>query len=256
MREDCVNNDYIKTGSISALLDISTGSIVSVVGCGGKTSLIKLIADENKSKKVLISPATKIFPMCSDRVMLCDTLESSIEHIPQAGIQCLGVLNTRNGKLEALPKYALAALATLYDVVLIEADGSRGLPCKGWLKNEPVVPFFSTHTVGVVSLCALGKQATKEFVHHLPEFLSLTGLNEGDIITEQAIENMICAPFGMFKNSVGKNFLVVNKVEDEYTEKCALNLLGNIKIKYPKLFCKLISGSVHGIKTGGRFICL
>jgi probable selenium-dependent hydroxylase accessory protein YqeC len=231
--------------SLSALLDISARSIVSVVGCGGKTSLIELIADENRNKKVLVSPTTKIFPIHSDEVVLCGTLESSIEHTPRTGIQYLGVLNKRNGKLEALPKYALAALATLYDIVLMEADGSRGLPCKGWLKNEPVIPFFSTHTVGVVSLYALKKQATKEFVHHLPEFLSLTGLNEGDIITEQAIENMICAPFAMFKNSVGKNYLVVNKVEDEQTEKHALEFLGKIKTKYPKMFNGLIYGSVH-----------
>jgi len=232
-------------GSLSVLLDISVGSMVSVVGCGGKTSIIEMLANENRDKKVLVSPATKIFPMHTDDVVLCDTLESSIEHTPQAGIQCLGVLNKRNEKLEALPKYALASLATLYDVVLMEADGSRGLPCKGWLKNEPVVQFFTTHTVGVVSLCALGKQASKESVHHLPEFLSLTGLTEGDIITEQAIEDMICAPFGMFKNSVGKSYLVVNKVEDEFTEKCVLVILEKIKEKHPKMFERLVYGSIH-----------
>jgi probable selenium-dependent hydroxylase accessory protein YqeC len=255
LRKDSTDTENKEADCLSALLDISAGSIVSVVGCGGKTSLIGLIAEENKNKKVLVSPTTKVFPILSDEVVLCDTLESSIEHVPKTGIQCLGVLNTRSGKLEALPKYALAALATLYDVVLMEADGSRGLPCKGWLKNEPVVPFFSTHTVGVVSLCALGKQATKEFVHHLPEFLSLTGLKEGDIITEQAIEDMLCAPLGMIKNSIGKNYLVINKVEDEHTEKHALIILKNIKTKHPKLFCKIIYGSVHG-KTWGPSPCL
>ena len=240
-----MNKDDLRADSLSVLLDISVGSTVSVVGCGGKTSLIELIADENRDKKVLVSPTTKIFPLRSDGVVLRDTLECCIEHTPQIGIQCLGVLNKRNGKLEALPKYSLAALATLYDVVLMEADGSRELSCKGWLKNEPVVPFFSTHTVGVVSLCALGKRATKDFVHHLPEFLSLTGLTKDDIITEQAIKDMICAPFGMFKNSVGKNYLVVNKVEDELTIKRSINLLKTINTKYPKMFEKLIYGNVH-----------
>jgi probable selenium-dependent hydroxylase accessory protein YqeC len=245
LREDCTDRDNIKADRLSALLGISTGSIVSVIGCGGKTSLIELLADENRDKKVLVSPTTQIFPMHSDGVVLCDTLESSIEHVPQAGVQCLGVVNKRNGKLEALPKYVLAALATLYDIVLMEADGSRGLPCKGWLKDEPVIPFFTTHTVGVVSLCAMGKPATKEFVHHLPEFLSLTGLTEGDIITEQAIADMICAPFGMFKNSVGRNYLMVNEVEDDGAEKHAMVILEKIKDKYPKQFSGLIYGSVH-----------
>jgi hypothetical protein len=75
--------------------------------------------------------------------------------------------------------------------------------------------------------------------------LLLTELSEGDIITEQAIIDMVCVPFGMFKNSVGKNYLMVNKVEDEGVEKRAIVILERIKAKHPKLFSGLIYGSVH-----------
>jgi ABC-type hemin transport system ATPase subunit len=34
-------------------LDISTGSVVAVIGCGGKTSLISLLAGKLRNKKVL-----------------------------------------------------------------------------------------------------------------------------------------------------------------------------------------------------------
>ena len=234
-----------ETEDISALLDIKTGSLVSVVGCGGKTSLIKLLAAENNNRKVLVSPTTKTFPMISDGVILCDTLESSINHKPQTGIQCLGVYNKRNKKLEALPESILTGTIKQYDIVLIEADGSRWLPCKGWRSNEPVVPSYSTHTVGVISMSALGKAATAETVHHLPEFLALTGLEEGEIITDQVLEDMVCLPGGMFKNSVGEKYLLVNRVEDEETVKITKSFLGNIKEKYPDRFKRLIYGSVH-----------
>jgi len=233
---------------LSALLDISVGSKISVVGCGGKTSLIELIAGDNRDKKVLVSPTTKMLPMKSDTVMLCDTLESCALHTAQQGIQCFGQYNDKNGKLEALPEKTLSEISTHYDIVLMEADGSRGLPCKGWHQNEPVIPSFSTHTVGVMTLCALEKPATGENVHNLPEFLSLTGLNEGEEITKQALETMSCSPGGMFKNSVGEKYLLVNKVDDEVSENVALSFLQNLNEKYPRFFKKLIYGSVHGNK--------
>jgi len=233
-----------ETEDISALLDIKTGSLVSVVGCGGKTSLINLIADRNSDKKVLVSTTTKTFPMISDKVILCDTLKSSLEHEPQPGVQCLGQFNERNGKLEALPEHILVDIVPHYDIVLMEADGSRWLPCKGWSDNEPVIHYFTTQTVGVITMIALGKKATKEVVHHLPEFLSLTGLIEGDIITEQALEDMVCLPGGMFSKALGQLYLLVNQVEDDKTAHKAETFLKTIKTKYPGRFKRLIYGSV------------
>ena len=206
-------------------LDICGGSVIAVTGCGGKTSLIQLIADKLRDKKVLVSPTTKMFPI--------------------KGIQCQGMLNEVNGKLEALPVETLARLIHQYDITLLEADGSRGLPCKGWLPNEPLIPPYCTHTVGIVSMSALGKAATKTVVHHLPEFLLLTGLEKGDTITAQALEAMVCAPEGMFKSSAGKQYLLVNQVEDDTAVCAAQSFLQIIKEKYPDRFKRLIYGSVR-----------
>jgi len=230
---------------VTDLLEIAHGSVVAIVGCGGKTSLIELIANSNKNSKVLITPTTKTFPMISDDVILCDTLQCSVEHVPQTGLQCLGQFNEKNGKLEALPEHILVDLIPHYDIVLMEADGSRWLPCKGWRDNEPVVHYFSTQTVGVVTMNALGKPVSEKIVHHLPEFLSLTGLKEGDIITEKVIEEMVCLPKGMFKNSVGHQYLIVNQVEDEVAVRSAESFLQTVKRKYPDRFKRLIYGSVH-----------
>lgn len=230
---------------ISTLLKIATGSRVAVVGCGGKTSLIELIAAQNNDKKVLITPTTKIFPMRQEGVTLRNTLEDAIGHVPQTGVQCLGQLNKGTGKLEALPEHVLANLASHYDIVLMEADGSRSLPCKGWRANEPVIPAFSTHTVGVVTMSALGIAATGEVVHNLEEFLTLTELCEGGMITEQALADMVCLPNGMFKHSVGHRQLIVNKAETKREIRIAESLLNNIKARYPSLFESLIYGSVR-----------
>jgi probable selenium-dependent hydroxylase accessory protein YqeC len=226
-------------------LDISTGSVVAVVGCGGKTSLISLLAGKLRNRKVLVSTTTKIYPPKMEGVLLCVTLRQCEEHEPQKGVQYMGLLNNASGKLEAPPESLLAELVLRYDIVLLEADGSRGLPCKGWLENEPAVPRYCTCTMGVVTMNALGKAADATTVHRLPEFLALTGLGEGETITAQALEAMVCAPKGMFKNSAGRRYIIVNQAEDDAVAGAALSFLKIIKEKYLDHFTKLLLGSVH-----------
>jgi probable selenium-dependent hydroxylase accessory protein YqeC len=225
-------------------LHISEGSIIAVIGCGGKTSFIELIADKLRHTKTLVSTTTKMYPMKMSGIMLCETLRQCGEHEPQTGIQCLGLLNEASGKLESLPESVLAELAPRYDIVLLEADGSQGLPCKGWLSNEPVIPAYCTHTVGIVTMNPLGKAAAETSVHRLREFLNLTGLKEGETITPYALETMVCAPEGMFKNSAGQRYLLVNQVEDDTASRAALSFLGGIESKYPNRFEKLLYGSI------------
>jgi len=213
-------------GIVNAL-NLPFPSVVAVVGCGGKTSLIRRLADSYQDARVLISPTTKMY-----------TMQTGNAH-------CRGVLRAETGKLEALPADELAGLTPQYDITLLEADGSRSLPCKGWLENEPVVPEYCTHTVGIVTMNGLDRAATGESVHNLPEFLSLTGLREGQAITMQALHDMVCAGGGMFKNSTGSRILLVNQVEDQNAADIAGGFLLVVKKRCPGFFAKLLFGSVH-----------
>jgi probable selenium-dependent hydroxylase accessory protein YqeC len=221
-----LKNERLKS-EILDYLDISEGSVAAVVGCGGKTSLIELVASRLKGTKVLISPTTKMFPVEVD------------------GADCLGVFNGESGKLEAFPRQVLKDMVPRYGVTLLEADGSKGLPAKGWLESEPVVPRYCTHTVGVVTLKAIGNPAAPHIVHRLPEFLRLTGLREGEPVTAEALAAMVCAPGGMFKNSAGRRYLVVNQVEGETAAQAALCFLRRIKEQCLGRFERYIYGSAH-----------
>jgi len=213
--------------SLKNALGLSFPSILAVVGCGGKTSFIELAARSYPSMKVLISPTTKMFPLNAGNA------------------HCRGIFNENSGKLEALPADELAGLTAQYDLSLLEADGSRSLLCKGWREDEPVVPEYCTHTIGIVTMSLLGEAATDGAVHNLPLFLSLTGLRESQLITMQALMSMVCAPGGMFKNSAGSRVLLVNQVEDDSTCNQAYRFLEEIIKSYPGFFDKLLFGSVH-----------
>ncbi len=232
--------------SAEAVLGITDEpAIVAVVGCGGKTTFIESLARAHCHKKVLISPTTKILPKTGCGVTLRTTLGECQAHLPETGIQCLGLYNDASGKLEALPPTLLAEIAPQYDMVLLEADGSRGLPCKGWRPNEPVIPPFCTHTVGIVTLNALEKPADERYVLNLAEFLRLTGLLKGEAIRRQTLEDMVCSAEGMFRNAVGRACLFVNQVEDEETAAIAASWLREWQEKMPDRFFRLAYGSAR-----------
>jgi probable selenium-dependent hydroxylase accessory protein YqeC len=230
---------------ISEALEIGEGSRVAVSGCGGKTSVINIIAreaDENLS--VLISPTTKICPARDARAPLLTDRAACLAHSPRRGVQCLGVLNSETGKLEALPPADLEEIAPRYDLVLMESDGSRGLPCKGWTERDPVVPDFSTHTIGVVSAGAIGLRANEENIFRLAEFLKLTGLEEGSRVTSEAVAMMASSPDGMFRRASGRIAVIINQADSAWGESLAESIAERMRALGGP-FEKILAGSAR-----------
>lgn len=227
-----------------ALLGIKQApAVVAVVGCGGKTTFAEVVAREYPCKKVLISPTAKIKPMRDADVTLCTTLSDCLVHTPETGIQCLGL---RQGeKLSSLPPDVLAEIVPGYDLVLLEADGSRGLPCKGWLQTEPVIPPYCTHTVGIVTFGALGRPADEHTVLRLQEFLTLTGLKKNAPIHALALRDMVCAADGMFKNAAGETSIFINRIETDSDAQKAEAWLWETGRSYPGRFSHLAYGSAQ-----------
>ena len=168
---------------LSSILNLVSGDKVAVVGCWGKTSLIKCLAHENGNKAV-VSPTTKMYPI--------------------EGVNCVGIPEP-DGKLGPIPLNELAALPC--DITLMEADGSNSLPFKGYRDYEPVIPLFTTKTIAVINMLAFGIPATEDNVHRLPEFLLQTGLKEGDIICPDAAASMLKV---MLRNRKGQTVLLIN----------------------------------------------
>ncbi len=180
---------------LSALLDLGEGERVAVVGCGGKTTLIDRLADENAARGVLIAPTTRI------------ALNQRQE---RPGVAYLGQM--QGDKLCAVPLDELYAASRSFALTLMEADGSKGLPLKGWAEHEPAVPGFATRTIAVVSVRAVGSLATEQNIHRLPLFLAQVGLCEGDAVDEPAVARMAC--WCMNRHEVGKRVILINQADD------------------------------------------
>lgn len=178
---------------------LSPGDRVAVVGTGGKTALIDRLAEENAPGGglfggVLIAPTTRI---------------GLLQVVERPGVRYLG--REEEGKLASAPLEEIHAASREYGLTLMEADGSRGLMLKGWAPHEPVVPDFTSLTIGVIPVRALGLAVSEGTVHRLPLFVAQTGLCAGGIVDAAALKRMIL--WCMDRHAVGRRAIFISQVE-------------------------------------------
>ena len=239
----------------------TTPRVVTVIGSGGKTSLIwHLAANLSPARRILVTPTTRMLvpppeEKRYDRYFdgITNHITDSITGDPIPGITLAGRFRRSIGKLESLPLSALAKLISSYDLVLLEGDGSRGLPLKAWSVDEPVVPPFTTLTVGVLPLWPLGKPVSEDLIHRLPLFLSLTGAAAGETLKPEHITAVITGDAGKGKKSVldgifaraqGMKLLFFNQVEDDGALRQAREIAGLMPPAFRGGLSGIIAGSV------------
>ena len=157
--------------------------VTAVIGSGGKTSFLRRLCRELPGT-VILCTSTRIYPF--EDVPL---VTEAVETLPFDKV-CMGTF-TEHGKLTA-PAQSFEELSGLADYVLVEADGSKGLPFKAHLSHEPVIPACAHQTVQVVGTWALGKPV-REAVHRPERFLELTGASMDDPVTAELAAKVINA---------------------------------------------------------------
>lgn len=201
---------------ITKLLDIKKECMISIVGAGGKSTLMYSIAEElRKDRKCLVTTTTKIFIPEEDKYDLMAIGSESFGNLKQAsnnGVYVYGSSTNSEGKLIGINPSELLGQLAYFDNIIIEADGSRMKMVKGWLDSEPVICADSTQTIGVLSIEAIGKKINNENVHRVTEFINITKSNIDNLITIEDLASIINHPLGLFKNAVGEKILFINKV--------------------------------------------
>ena len=185
--------------------------VVSIVGAGGKTTLMFSLARLLGSKsKVLVTTTTKIYvpnPGQYDFMAIGSSNFDKYNRMPANGIYIYGNAVSDENKILGLSTEDVDSLALLFDYVLVESDGARGKLIKGWGGNEPVICSSTTHTVGVLNLNALGLTADEENVHRLDEFLKITGAQRHEKMNIEHLASLVFHKDGLFKYSRGEKIL-------------------------------------------------
>ncbi len=185
--------------SLIDVLKLKSQGVISIIGAGGKTSLMFSLAKElaYSGKKVLTTTTTKIFmptPEQSPVTIITDSTDELIEKskkklrsLNHFSAGCKQVVDPK--KLKGFDSAIINHLwqAACFDWIIVEADGARRKPLKATDFHEPKVPGITTHLVHLTGLDVVGKILDDNHVHRPKLFSNNTGLPMGDIIDEKSI---------------------------------------------------------------------
>lgn len=167
-------------------LGISPG-VTSVVGSGGKTTLLAALAREAEGTCVLTT-TTHTLPFEGVPTLVSPTEDEVAHALGASRVVCVGG-RAPGGKLAAGGP-ACDRLARIAEHVLVEADGSRRLPLKAHAPWEPVIPEGSRLTVLVVGASGFGAPV-RDAAHRPETFCALAGCEPHDPATPELVARVL-----------------------------------------------------------------
>lgn len=227
---------------------------VSIVGAGGKTTLMYFLGKELEAAgyRTLMTTTTMLYyPEEEDASTVLLGKDSLMEFLitekskssmtpgteGNASKSILfgsHIIETDEKKIKGFEKVEMESLEKSglfekFDFVLIEADGSKRKSVKASNDSEPVIIEITDAVIGVVGLDCLEKEINEENVHRAEAFAKLMNKKLGDRITDIDIKDLAISKEGLFKNtpSHSKKILILNKAETERIEagKTIINLI-------------------------------
>ncbi len=200
-------------GVLQDALMLAGGGVISLVGAGGKTSLMFRLAAELAAagERVLTTTTTRIFRPRYDqsrRVLLAEgadevlerakTLPGAERHLTAAagvGDDSQKLVGFAPGVIDRL------AAAGVFRWVIVEADGAAGRSLKAPAAHEPVIPGTTGWMVVVAGLAAVGRPLAGDHVFRPEVFARLSGLAPGEPIDAAAVAAVLGHPQGGVKGA-------------------------------------------------------
>ena len=212
--------------SLTEALGIEAREVISLVGAGGKTTLMFRLAKELslRGKKVVTTTTTKILEPAPGETgsLFVDSDEERIKdfvrgHLDQYDHITFARERLESGKLKGVSPNLVDEIFHLQriDAVIIEADGAAGRPVKAPRENEPVIPTSTTLIVAILGVDGLGMKLSEENVFQPERVSKITGVSMGERLTDEAMTILVTHPEGVFKGSPSSSRVVVflNKVD-------------------------------------------
>ena len=243
--------------SLQKALGLEGGGVVSLVGAGGKTSLMFRIAREltEAGDSVLTTTTTKImYPSQTEspHVILADSIDEVIarackllketRHISAVSHQT----PSHPEKVKGFPPQAIQEFwkTGLFRWILVEADGANRKPLKAPALYEPVIPDCSDWVIGLMGLIGVGKVLGEEWIFRPELFAKLTGLKIGAPVTEEAAAASVKRKEGIMKGTPDKarKVIFLNMADQPGALKIGRRIAGFLKREKEARFSRIVIG--------------
>jgi probable selenium-dependent hydroxylase accessory protein YqeC len=225
-----VTRDYL---TLTEALGLRPGAVVALVGGGGKTTTLRRLCEESsrEGRRVLATTTARMkLEELGDmrEILLWDEFDTtgqtwrSHRTASSGGTDWIdeflsGARNDRSipatflgrgmmrDKVVGLPVEHLGELLSrlTWDVVIVEADGSRGHSIKGHRLGEPIIPLCATHCVIVLGADGLETPVNADHCHRPEVVQDLLGLAWGERFTPARVVDLLTHPRGLLSKIPG-----------------------------------------------------
>jgi probable selenium-dependent hydroxylase accessory protein YqeC len=214
---------------------VRDGDVVTLVGAGGKTTLMFALAQEfsRLGKRVVITTTVKMYKKDvgqANRTIFCENVESLERQMmqPQSSGDVVSVVSESASaeKFRGIDPSVIDELAdrNLVDLVVVKGDGASEKLFKAPAEYEPTIPSVTSLVIPVVGMKAAGKSLTSKNCQRPRIAAKLAGVRVGDVITPQVIARVLTHEKGGAKNAPSKARIIplLNQVDTEEDLKVAM----------------------------------
>ena len=215
--------------TLAGALGATGPQVVAFVGAGGKTTALQRLSTELASPAcgILATTTTLMFARQLSSLgplLIQDEVETSLETrageaLRSAGVVSLARCFVTGGKVKGLAPEDVDALWRdgIAASIVVEADGSRGLPLKAFGEAEPRLPSATTTVVVVAGLDVLDTPLDEAHVHRAGLLTSLLGAAEGDPVTPRLLGAALALQVERARSSTpgARVVVLLNKAESD-----------------------------------------
>lgn len=183
------------------------GHVISIVGAGGKTTLMYTLANycAQKGRTVIVTTTTHImrprnYPVAENKEELICLLRGN--RIVAAGTDAPG------NKLKMSDQMGIDDYRKAADVVLVEADGAKHFPCKVPTETEPVIPKESDIVLGVLGMDSAGAPL-EEVCFRKEKAMELLNVDARHRMTEEDLAAILISDRGTRKGVEDRAYYVI-----------------------------------------------
>lgn len=211
---------------IKESLGLKAREVISLVGAGGKTTLMFHLAKELflDGRKIVTTTTTKILEPESGETpfLYINTEDEKLKqfisnHLEEYKHVTIASEKLDSGKLKGISP-ALAHDIWSFnkiDYLIIEADGAAGRPVKAPGEREPVISLNTTLVIALLGVDGLETELNEENVFRAELVSKMTGIPMEGRITDEAMAVLMTHPEGIFKGAPPSSRVVafLNKID-------------------------------------------
>lgn len=190
---------------------LARGEVVSLVGAGGKTTLMYALAKEmsRAGDLAITTTTTKILPPSREEseTLLLDQEEALLEKaVLSKGLHRVITMARRSldsGKLQGVSPGFVDRLTLVEDLsgIIVEADGSARRLLKAPNSTEPVIPESTSLVIAVAGMEAMGCPLDDEHVFRASIAAEILEVPMGTVMGPEEIARLISHPQGVAKGT-------------------------------------------------------